>query len=285
MATKRPIKAPALPNSGATKKVVKYHCPYCNTTKKEEEFYMSSDPLVLTGRTPICRSCAEKIGRNWDENNQMFRDCTKASVQEALERMDKPFIESLWEQSCHEASTTKHPSFINNEWGCYMKNVSMQQHLGKRWRDGDILDCYKRIAAKEIVENDNKTLEDIQRRHEELREEYRTNRKDSIRLIGYDPFANYPVEEDKPVLYAQLINFIDEETKNDGMKMNAVIQIVKSFNQIHKINDAIDQLSSDVAQLNNNNGVIKQHAETISKLLNGANALAKDNGIKELVPV
>ena len=162
-----------------------------------------------------------------------------------------------------------------------MKNVSMVQHAGKRWRDGDILDCYKRIAAKEIVEkNDVKTIEDLQRRQEELRAEYRTNRKDAIRLIGYDPFANYPVEDDKPVLYAQLINFIDEETKNDGMKMNAVIQIVKSFNQIQKINDAIDQLSSDVTQLNNNNGVIKQHAETISKLLNGANALSKDNGIK-----
>ena len=31
--------------------------------------------------------------------------------------------------------------------------------------------------------------------------------------------------------------------------------------------------------MNNNNGTIKQHAETISKLLSGANTLAKDNGI------
>ena len=80
-------------------------------------------------------------------------------------------------------------------------------------------------------------------------------------------------------MYAQLISFIDEETKNDGMKMNAVIQIVKAFNQIQKINDAIDELSSDTMSLNNNNGTIKQHADTISKLLSGANALAKDNGI------
>ena len=95
----------------------------------------------------------------------------------------------------------------------------------------------------------------------------------------YDPFSSYPVEEDKPVLYAQLISFIDDETKNDGMKMNAVIQIVKSFNQIRKINDAIDELSSDTMKLNNNNGTIKQLADTVSKLLAGANALAKDNGI------
>ena len=98
-------------------------------------------------------------------------------------------------------------------------------------------------------------------------------------MTGYDPFANYPIEEDKPLLYAQVVNFIDEETKNDGMKMNAVIQIVKSFNQISKINDAIDELSADTMKLNNNNGTIKQLADTVSKLLSGANALAKDNGI------
>ena len=98
-------------------------------------------------------------------------------------------------------------------------------------------------------------------------------------MTGYDPFANYPIEDDKPLLYAQVVSFIDEETKNDGMKMNAVIQIVKSFNQISKINDAIDDLSSDTMKLNNNNGTIKQLADTVSKLLSGANALAKDNGI------
>ena len=63
------------------------------------------------------------------------------------------------------------------------------------------------------------------------------------------------------------------------MKMNAIIQIVQAFNQIQKINDAINELSSDVQKLNTNNGTIKQHADTISKLLSGANALAKDNGI------
>ena len=98
-------------------------------------------------------------------------------------------------------------------------------------------------------------------------------------MIGYDPFENYPIEEDKPVLYAQLISFIDEETKNDGMKMNAVIQIVQSFNQIKKINDSINELTADTMKLNNNNGTIKQLADTVSKLLSGANALAKDNGI------
>lgn len=65
----------------------KYLCPYCNTEKNEDQFYMSSDPLVMTGKTSMCKECAEKIARNWDARTGEYHDCTKASVQEALERL------------------------------------------------------------------------------------------------------------------------------------------------------------------------------------------------------
>ena len=45
------------------------------------------------------------------------------------------------------------------------------------------------------------------------------------------------------------------------------------------LNDAINELLADTKKLNNNNCTIKQHSDTIAKLLSGANALAKDNGI------
>ena len=270
-------KAPAKKKTAEDEK--KYLCPYCMTEKKADKFYMSSDPMVLTGITTMCKDCARKIAMNWNERTQEFGNCTKASIQEALIRLDKPFLNKLWDSSYLEwadVSAKKRPATI---WDAYIKNVGMVQYRGMRWQDSDIFDVYvekAKSAAKIEIGKENRptniNAEDVQ-------EAYKTNRKDAIRMIGYDPFLNYPIEDDKPVLYAQLISFIDEETKNDGMKMNAVIQIVKAFNQIQKINDAIDELSSDVMSLNNNNGTIKQHADTISKLLSGANALAKDNGI------
>lgn len=164
-------------------------------------------------------------------------------------------------------------------WDAYIKNVGLKNYKGMRWRDSDIYDVYvekaKQTAKIELDKEDRLPDANIT----EVGEEYKTNRRDVIRMTGYDPFSNYPIESDKPMLYAQVVSFIDEETRNDGMKMNAVIQIVKSFNQISKINDAIDDLSSDTMKLNNNNGTIKQLADTVSKLLSGANALAKDNGI------
>lgn len=255
---------------GTVEKVPSYLCPYCNKTKKETEFYVSSDPLVLTGRVTMCKECCEKIARNYNENYKQFGDCTQQSICACLERIDKPFIQKIWDASLSEVHDDSHAKMKTNMWSAYIKNVQMPQYRAMRWKDGDLFNGA----------NERKTSfdEDILSNPDVLNE-YKTNQRDVVRLIGYDPFQNYPAKEDLPVLYAQLISFIDDETKNDGMKMNAIIQIVQAFNQIQKINDAINELSSDVQKLNTNNGTIKQHADTISKLLSGANALAKDNGI------
>ena len=264
----------------STTSVQKYLCPYCNTEKKESDFYTSTDPLILTGKTPMCKDCAKKIALNWDERRQEYGTCTKASIQEALERLDKPYLEKLWNSSYLEWADDSKKNKKTTVWDAYIKNVGLKNYRGMRWRDSDVFETYierAKEAARMEVEHENRPQDSATR--QEVEEECKINRRDAIRMIGYDPFENYPIEEDKPVLYAQLISFIDEETKNDGMKMNAVIQIVQSFNQIKKINDSINELTADTMKLNNNNGTIKQLADTVSKLLSGANALAKDNGI------
>ena len=36
----------------------KYLCPYCGEPKIKTEFYTSSDPMIKTGITTMCRDCA-----------------------------------------------------------------------------------------------------------------------------------------------------------------------------------------------------------------------------------
>jgi regulator of replication initiation timing len=249
----------------------KFLCYCCGSEKKRSEFYKSSDPFNSVGVIPYCKACLENIARNYNNNYKQFGDVTKTSLIAACERADVPYLENLWESSCNEVNDPSLEKPKTNVWAAYIKNVKMPQYNGMRFRDSDL---FKDGGVKSDVDDKTPTTMTA-----EVLNEYQTNKKDIIRLIGYDPFANYPVEQDLPVLYAQLISFIDEETKNDGMKMNAVIQIVQAFNQIQKLNDAINELSADTTKLNSNNGTIKQHADTISKLLSGANALAKDNGI------
>ena len=98
MATSRSMgrKSPAKKTNAAKGVDRKYLCPYCNKEKSSTEFYMSSDPLVLTGLTTMCKSCAEKIARNWNDTLQQYGDCTKDSIQSALERLDKPWLENIY---------------------------------------------------------------------------------------------------------------------------------------------------------------------------------------------
>ena len=251
---------------------VEYLCYCCGEKKKKTLFYTSSDPFNGVGINPFCKSCIERIARNYNPKTGNYGEVTKTSLCDALERMDLPYMDKLWESSYNEVHDPGLKQPKTNVWSAYIKNVKLPQYNGMRWRDGDLFK--KDIDVEYGV--DNKITSTMT---PEVLDECNTNKKDLVRLIGYDPFANYPVEQDLPVLYAQIISFIDEETKNDGMKMNAVIQIVQAFNQIQKLNDAINELLADTKKLNNNNGTIKQHSDTISKLLSGANALAKDNGI------
>ena len=256
---------------------VEYLCYCCGEKKKKTSFYTSSDPFNGVGVNPFCKNCIERIARNYNPKTGNYGEVTKVSLCDALERMDLPYLEKLWESSYNEVHDPSLKQPKSNVWAGYIKNVKLPQYNGMRWRDGDL---FKKEDGIKIDAEDKiaSTMTP------EVLDECNTNKRDLIRLIGYDPFANYPVEQDLPVLYAQIISFIDEETKNDGMKMNAVIQIVQAFNQIQKLNDAINELLADTKKLNNNNGTIKQHSDTIAKLLSGANALAKDNGINMIVP-
>ena len=251
---------------------VEYLCYCCGEKKKKTSFYTSTDPFNGVGINPFCKSCIERIARNYNPKTGIYGEVTKTSLCDALERIDLPYLDKLWDASYNEVHDPGLKQPKTNVWAGYIKNVKLPQYNGMRWRDGDLFQQDNAVQ----FDTEDKIASTMT---PEVLDECNTNKRDLIRLIGYDPFANYPVEQDLPVLYAQIISFIDEETKNDGMKMNAVIQIVQAFNQIQKLNDAINELLADTKKLNNNNGTIKQHSDTIAKLLSGANALAKDNGI------
>lgn len=240
-------------------------CYCCGETKKRSEFYMSTDPFNSVGVVPFCKKCLERIARNYNENYKMFGDVTKESVIAACERADFPFLEKVWDISVKELNTTQ----FTNVWASYAKNIKLPQFHGLRFRDGD-------NVKGSIDYND---------RSDELNEDseqnlaYKKNKKAVINFVGWDPFKNYPKEDELPLLYAQLLSFLDEETKNDGQKLNAVIQIVKLFNQAEKINAAIDKLQIDTDKIIANTTSVKTLREAASKCISDANSLAKDNGI------
>ena len=255
----------------------KYLCPYCNKEKKESEFYMSTDPLLLTLRTSMCKDCARKIARNWDENKQEYGDCTKASIQEALERLDKPWVESLWESSYHEVyDESKKKGRKESVWDAYIKNIGMTQYKTMRWRDGDLFNTYvedaRQIADIEAAKSNNAQM---LANSQEVNEEFEKNKRDVIRLLGYDPFEGEKLE-DQPLLYSQLIGYLDVsgEGNDDMMRTSSAITIVRGFLQNAKIDD---RLAKAMANSNANTAEIKALLDSKQKLSSNISQLAEQS--------
>ena len=252
--------------------VPEYVCPHCGVLKKKGSFYVSSDPAVSIGVAFPCKDCAENIARRYDPKTGDYSDVTESSLKNALMYLDKPFLKTLWESAYNEVHNPALKQPKHNMWTAYIKSVQMVNYKTMRWRDGDFEDNHSK-STKE-TKTTSSLVED-----KEYSESYKKNKKAVVDFIGYDPYKDYPTEEDLPMLYAKLLSFLDEETKNDGMKLNAVIQICKSFNQVEKINTSIDTLSSDPQKIINNASLIKNLQEAAAKAVSSATTLAKDNGI------
>ena len=253
----------------------KYLCPYCLKEKKKSEFYVSTDPKVLTGITSMCKDCVKKIALAWDDNRQEFGACTKKSVMDALEYIDRPFLSNLWDSSYAEWANQDAKIRRTTIWDCYIKNVSMINYRGMRWRDGDIFNTFVE-DAKQVAALESGNKEDTQTliASQEVNDEVDKNRKDVIRLLGYDPFEGEKLE-DQPLLYSQLVGYLDLGGDNEDMMRNSsAITIVRGFLQQAKLDDKI---AKSMANSNVNAAELKTLLDAKQKISSTISQLAEQS--------
>ena len=159
---------------------------------------------------------------------------------DALEYIDRPFLENLWNSSYHEWLNPDIKNKKKTIWDTYIKNVSLKNYNGMRWRDGDIFNTYvedaKVAASIEVAKTENAQM---LANSQEINNEFEKNKRDVIRLLGYDPFESEKLE-DQPLLYSQLIGYLDLSGDNeDMMRTSSAITIVRGFSQQAKIDDKI----------------------------------------------
>lgn len=254
----------------------KYLCPYCMKEKKKTEFYMSTDPRVMTGITSMCKDCVRKIALNWDDNRSEYGMCTKKSVMAALEYIDKPFLESVWNASYAEWADDTKAVRKTTIWDAYIKNVSMINYRGMRWRDGDLFQTYiedaKQVAALEMG---NTEAAQTLLASKEVDSEFEKNRKDVIRLLGYDPFEGEKLE-DQPLLYSQLVGYLDAggDGNDDMMRTSSAIAIVRGFLQHSKLDDKI---AKAMANSNINPSELKQLLDSKKNISSTISLLAEQS--------
>lgn len=254
--------------------VPEYVCPHCGKTKKRSEFYVSTDPAVTIGVAFPCKSCSENIARRYDTRTGEYSDMTEASLKSALMYLDKPFIRKLWKSAYDEVHNADLKQPKKNMWTSYIKNVtSLSQYRGLRWRDGDFdekpAEVQQVVGASEERDVNPEVLSELEK-----------NRRDVIRLIGYDPFEKES-EEDKPLLYAQLIGYIDGDGNNDDMtRVLDCIEIVRGYLQLQKINDMSAQAFSNLGKTGQS-GEIKNYMDTKKKIADVISQLAEQSCISQ----
>lgn len=248
-----------------------YVCPHCGALKKKTEFYVSSDPAVRIGVAFPCKSCAEKIARGYNDKTGKYGDVTEATLKKALCYLDKPFLNVLYEASYMEVhdDTLERPK--SNVWSAYIKNVQMKQYNTLRWENSD----FGINSHSNNAQNNDANSEYVA---PDVAEELDRNRKDVIRLIGYDPFEK-ELNEDKPLLYSQLVGYLDMSGNNDDMmRMSSAITIVRGYLQLQKLDDMIASAMNNVAK-SGNAGEIKSYLDSKKNISATISQLAEQSCI------
>lgn len=250
-------------------------CAMCGILKDRntDKFYLDTDPrLGGESFSRICRECAKAIACRRDVNGE-DHEPTKESVKLALFYLNKPFLESVWNSSIQECENIANSQVKRNVFGAYIKNIQMPQYYGMGYLDSDMF-------KEKVIYQDELEKAKAEEMSEDVVEMFKINKRTVLRFLGYDPFENEPVSE-QPLLYAKLVGYFDESVKDDGLKLEAVIEIVQSFKDVKTINDAISQYKKQLGSNPSVISTIKSLAETKQKMINSALALAKDNGISE----
>ena len=249
-------------------------CLVCDTLKKKEDFYVSTDPMNKAMHTPVCKLCAKKIALRTDKNGD-DHEPTQESVKDALKILNKPFLNSVWDASVQESENLVAGKVKHNVWTSYIKNIAMVNYIGMTWQDSDMF-------KERIVYDDEKSPQMIVEEHagQDTYDDYIKNKKDVVRLLSYDPFEQEAIS-DQPFLYSQLLGLLDAGgDENDDMMRNAsAISIVRGFLQSSKIDNAIANLMADIKNIDKNSATIKSLQDSKSKITSVITNLAAESCI------
>lgn len=250
------------------------YCYMCDKHKPKEQFHKCTDPLVKSGVSRICKACAYDIACRKDANGE-YHEPTKESVQKALRYLDKPFLEVLWNSSINESANEATGKTKHNVWTSYIKNVGMVNYIGMTYQDSDMF-------KEHIKYEDEKTAADVVKGREDMDtySDYMKNKKDVVRLLGYDPFEKESVS-DQPFLYANLLGILDAsgEGNDDMIRTSSAISIVRGFSQQQKMDDAITKLMSDPVQFQKNSATIKSMQDSKKAITSVIKDLAAESCI------
>lgn len=248
----------------------KHICTCCGTPKNVSDFYTVYN-ITCANRVDVsgsfhmwvCKECA----------NKLFAYCYSVLADKNVELATQyvcSYLNLYWDVDLFYIAKQRFDSIGRRGTllGSYIFVINSQE-TGKTFMDSPFLVDEQYNSANRIVQNSDEAPFDWSK--EDAR-----NKSTVLKMVGYDPFA-YESDDNKKILYRDLLNILDEGMQNDLVKFQAGIQIVLSFFKLRQMNEKEHKLNQENAPITE----LKALSDLKAKELKAISDFSKDNGFSE----
>lgn len=248
----------------------KHICTCCGTPKNVSDYYTVYN-LTCANRVDtsgsfhmwICKECA----------NKLFAYCYSILSDKNVELATQyvcSYLNLYWDVDLFYIAKQRFDNIGRRGTllGSYIFVINSQE-TGKTFMDSPFLTEEQYNSANRIVSNPDEAPFDWSK--EDAR-----NKSTVLKMVGYDPFA-YESDENKKILYRDLLNILDEGMQNDLVKFQAGIQIVLSFFKLRQMNEREHRLNQENAPVTE----LKALSDLKAKELTAITNFSRDNGFSE----
>lgn len=255
------------------------NCKSCNTTRHYTEFvnvhrkgrcleWDNIDKLTPKYYTSfICVHCLTKLHEEYknkyglDDFEALYAICALIDVyydhslaQAVFNDHDLQFVDGV-------------PMAPDTSWiDRYFRMLEDSDFKGQSFWGSDNVSFYKTIAAAANVGST-----------EGMSDEDKDNYNIIWATYHYDPFAQDD-PKDRPRLMANLVTMIDDAMKDDLVRMNAALEIVRAYYRIEKIGETLNQLQMTANDTVQNSNAIKQLTAAKTQETTMVTNFSKDHG-------
>lgn len=234
-----------------------YTCLCCIKSKSEDDFFTSKWSKVWNESNKKVLFCKDCIQLLMDEYTPRYGERTALIICCAL--LDVPYYGTLYQ------SIINNNSFFNV--GLYLRQLQMRQHQYKNFSN-----C---ITDGELLKTEREFKEDIESKWTKRDKQ---NMNFAISVVGYDPFDDCNMtDNDRKYCFNILAGYCDiDGIKDDGHKIQCVVQITQNQMQVRKLDEMINQ---ELLASHPDEKRIKELAATKKQLQDSIAKLAQDNNL------
>ena len=265
----------------------KYVCTCCGRPLPQGEYYLNYNEMDLarvepTGKmhTHLCKDCCKRL------YEYLFFEKAKEDCQVAMlwfcSALNIYYDETIYlqaKQECSKKDSKKHiidsyMSIMNQsataKGKVFLESKDIQGLIGSGGVNGN----GRQDKDKKIINSKDGSVGD-DTENGWSKQDLEAKRL-VLKNVGYDPFYFEP-EENRKILYKDLLGMLEAGMELDGLKVQAACQIVLAFSRIRELNERERRMMSgygSVAELKNLADLKNKQLDTITKF-------SRDNGFGE----